>query len=92
MKVSVRSTSCLAVVATIGVHCPVLVAEQTSCPGVCPDGSPVNEGLLLPEEPGTARTTTCGAIDAFAKAGVFPCEEAVNLAQFCECPNLPFEW
>ena len=96
MMLSFRDPSLLVVVATVtiavGIYSPVLVAGQTPCPGVCPDGSPVNAGLLFPSEPGAPQTTTCGDVDGFAKIGAVPCEQAVTFAAFCECPGLAFEW
>ena len=65
---------------------PLFVDAQT-CPGICPDGGPVTDALVLPNSP-----TTCGQLDALAKADQFACTDAAGFASYCECANLPFEW
>ena len=65
---------------------PLFVDAQT-CPGICPDGGPVTDALVLPDS-----STTCGQLDAFAKADQFACTDARVFASYCECANLPFEW
>ena len=47
----------------------------------------MTDALVLPDS-----STTCGQLDAFAKADQFACTDARVFASYCECANLPFEW